>query len=66
MPLEISEIGVHVAVGQGAGPSGASVPHTPPGLSGGGQQGLTPAQHEEIVNACVAQVLKNLRQMQER
>jgi hypothetical protein len=62
MPLEISEIGVHVAVGQGAGPVGP----TPGQSQDGGGAGLTPAQHEAIVNACVQQVLRNLRQEQER
>lgn len=67
MPLEISEIGVHVAVGPGVAPQGPGVPHAPAGGSAGsGGQGLTPAQHEAIVNACVQQVLRNLRQMQER
>ena len=64
MPLEISEIGVHVAVGPSVAPQG------PSGPSGGGDDAggaaLTPAQHEAIVNACVQQVMRNLRQMQER
>jgi hypothetical protein len=62
MPLEISEIGVHVAVGPSVAPQGPSAPHPP---SGGGAA-MTPAQHEAIVNACVQQVMRNLRQMQER
>lgn len=62
MPLEISEIGVHVAVGQGTGPAGPAPSHP----QGDSSAGLTPAQHEEIVNACVQQVLRNLRQEQER
>jgi len=64
MPLEISEIGVHVAVGPSVAPQGPSVPHPPSGGSGGAA--MTPAQHEAIVNSCVQQVMQNLRQMQER
>lgn len=62
MPLEISEIGVHVAVGPvtGGGPTPPAEPQ------GGGGGAMTPAQHEAIVNACVQQVMRNLRQMQER
>jgi hypothetical protein len=64
MPLEISEIGVHVAVG----------PSTPAPTSGGaagsgggrGGEALTPAQHEQIVSACVQQVMRNLRMLQDR
>ncbi|MES2442411.1 MAG: DUF5908 family protein [Pseudomonadota bacterium] len=63
MPLEISEIGVHVAVGPNVS---APAPSAPQGSGGGGGQALTPAQHEEIVNACTQQVLRNLRMMQER
>ncbi|MCW3849030.1 DUF5908 family protein [Sphingomonas sp. LB-2] len=62
MPLEISEIGVHVAVGPSVTPRGPSMPSG----GGGGGGDLTPAQHEAIVNACVQQVMQNLRQMQER
>lgn len=61
MPLEISEIGVHVAVGPSETP-----PASAPGADGVGGAALTPAQHEAIVNACVQQVMRNLRQMQER
>lgn len=63
MPLEISEIGVHVAVGPSVAPQG---PSAPPAPAGGGGAALTPAQHEAIVNTCVQQVMQNLRQMQER
>ena len=65
MPLEISEIGVHVAVGPSVAPQGPSAPQAPAGHDGNGAA-LTPAQHEAIVNACVQQVLRNLRQMQDR
>ncbi len=65
MPLEISEIGVHVAVG----PEPAQAPSEPeepsePQASASGV--LTPAQHEQIVAACVRQVLRSLRQTEER
>jgi len=63
MPLEISEIGVHVAVGPSVGPQGAQEPQPP---AGGQTVALTPEQHQSIVDACVKQVMENLRQMQER
>lgn len=66
MPLEISEIGVHVAVGPSVAPQGPSVPHAPEGGESDGGAALTPAQHEAIVNACVEQVMRNLKQMQAR
>jgi hypothetical protein len=68
MPLEISEIGVHIAVG-GAGPSGAAPDHgTGPGPGGEPESGdtLTQAHLEQIVSACVSQVMRNLRQREER
>jgi hypothetical protein len=72
MPLEISEIGVHVAVG-GAGPSGeprggAGPGGDGPGPGGGddGGQALTQAHVDQIVSTCVAQVMRNLRQREER
>ncbi|MDB5470020.1 MAG: hypothetical protein JWR84_1580 [Caulobacter sp.] len=64
MPLEISEIGVHLAVGPATGGPGPTAPPEPRGGGGGGA--MTPAQHEAIVNACVQQVLENLRQTQDR
>jgi len=67
MPLEISEIGVHVAVGPGApAPQGGAGPGGGAGQDDGGGEALSPAQHEAIVNACVQQVMRNLRIMQER
>jgi hypothetical protein len=60
MPLEISEIGVRLAVGPGTAPT-ESQPDDP--QAGGA---LTPAQHEAIVNACVQQVMRTLKQEQER
>lgn len=68
MPLEISEIGVHIAVG-GAGPSGAAAEHgAGPGAGGEPEGGgaLTEAYIEQIVSTCVSQVMRNLRQRAER
>jgi hypothetical protein len=64
MPLEISEIGVHVAVGPQDAPPGPQEPQISSG--GGGGSAMTPAEHEAIVNECVKRVMENLRQMQER
>ncbi|MES2057693.1 MAG: DUF5908 family protein [Pseudomonadota bacterium] len=64
MPLEISEIGVHVAVGSSPGSGAASGGAAPSGGDGGGA--MTPAQRDAIVNACVQQVLRNLRMTEER
>lgn len=57
MPLEISEIGVHVAVGEAGAAANA------PAVQGGS---ITPAQQEEIVAACVKEVLRHLRMQDER
>jgi hypothetical protein len=68
MPLEISEIGIHIAVG-GAGPSGAPPEHgAGPGPSGEPEGGaaLTQAHIDQIVSSCVSQVMRNLRQREER
>jgi hypothetical protein len=62
MPLEISEIGVHIAVG-GIAPSAPPLEHTPPHDDGAT---LTPAHIEQIVSACVSQVMRTLRQREER
>ncbi len=62
MPLEISEIGVHIAVG-GIEPSAPPLEHAPDGDRGAA---LTPAHMEQIVSACVAQVMRTLRQREER
>lgn len=66
MPLEISEIGVHIAVG-GIVPSAPPAEHAPAG-DGGGDAGepLTPAHLEQIVSACVSEVLRTLRQREQR
>lgn len=70
MPLEISEIGVHIAVG-GAGPSGAAEHGAgagpgPAGEQDGGGAALTQAHIDQIVSTCVSQVMRNLRQREER
>jgi hypothetical protein len=62
MPLEISEIGVHIAVG-GIAPSAPPIEHAPDGGEGAA---LTPAHMEQIVSNCVAQVMRNLRLREER
>ena len=62
MPIHISEIGVRLAVGGAAGP--APEPSTEDQRPGGA--GLTQAQVQEIVNASVQQVLRNLRAREER
>ncbi len=63
MALEISEIGVRIAVGE-----------TPPQPSAGARGGsggreveaLSPARVEELVQACVRDVLRTLRMLEER
>jgi hypothetical protein len=62
MPLEISEIGVHIAVG-GIEPSAPPLEHAPDGNQ---QAPLTPAHMEQIVRACVSQVMRTLRQRKDR
>jgi hypothetical protein len=62
MPLEISEIGVHIAVG-GIAPSAPPVEH---GAAHDDGEALTAAHMEQIVSACVSQVLRALRQREER
>ena len=67
MPLEISEIGVHLAVGGATkaqvGPDGNPVNPEAPAE---GDQGLTQAQIDQITDNCVKQVQTNLRQEEER
>lgn len=62
MPLEISEIGVHIAVG-GITPSAPPLEH---GAAPDDGAALSQAHIEQIVSACVSQVLKTLRQRGER
>lgn len=61
MPLEISEIGVRLAIGSVAATGCAS------DEDGGARgSGLDPRQQEQIVVACVAEVLRMLRMREER
>lgn len=62
MPLEISEIGVHIAVGHAPPATSPPAPHRgePP------PEPMTPARVEAIVHACVQEVLRNLRLREER
>ena len=62
MPLEISEIGVHMAVGGAPAATGQA----PPAAPAGGDGAISPARMEEIVQACVRQVLLTLRMSGER
>ncbi|HYD32311.1 MAG TPA: DUF5908 family protein [Azospirillaceae bacterium] len=67
MPLEISEIGVRLAVGDpcatgGRGESAAGIG----GGTDGGPQGLTPVQMDELVDRCVRKVLRALRAQEAR
>lgn len=63
MALEISEIGVRIAVGE--------IPSQPAAGGRGGSGGreveaLSPARVEEIVQACVRDVLRTLRMLEDR
>lgn len=62
MPLEISEIGVHLAVGHGPGPGG-SAPQPANRQDQPDQAGASP---EQIVELCVQEVLKILARREER
>lgn len=75
MPLEISEIGVHIAVGSTVAPApppppsrggarGGAGPGGPP--AGGAGVELTPQRIDEIVATCVHEVLHELRMRGER
>jgi Family of unknown function (DUF5908) len=64
MTLEISEIGIRLAVGEPSVPSPAVRP--PSGDGAGGHGSISPAQTEEIVQACVREVLRTLRMLGER
>jgi hypothetical protein len=64
MPLEISEIGVHIAIGQAPPPPPAPAPGTTPGAPAAA--GMTPAQVEALTDTCVQRVLRNLRLRGER
>jgi Family of unknown function (DUF5908) len=62
MPLEISEIGVHMAVGGAPAVKGQA----PPAATTGNDGAISPVRMEEIVEACVQQVLRTLRMSGER
>ncbi len=64
MPLEISEIGVRLSVGDAASP--AETVRAAPASSQDGGERLTQARVEEIVRACVAEVLQTLRTVEAR
>ncbi len=61
MPLEISEIGVHLAVGQPAAPAADSSPR-----SGRGDEAEPTLSSEQIVGLCVQEVLRILGRREER
>ena len=64
MALQISEIGVRVAVGE---PPADAVRSTVDAVSAGaGADGLSAAQRAEIVQACVSEVLRTLRMLEAR
>jgi hypothetical protein len=64
MALEISEIGVYVAIGEAGPAAPASGPSDPLDEDGGDR--LTPARIEELVEACVHDVLRTLRMLGDR
>ncbi len=57
MPLEISEIGVRIVIGE--------APSAPPARAQGAA-GMTPAQVEETIRAAMRDVLATLRMQEER
>lgn len=62
MALEISEIGVRIAIGPTPPASGALAPPD----SAGTHDPMTPARVEAIVQTCVQEVLRRLRMHEER
>lgn len=71
MPLEISEIGVRLAVGPTpATPVNPSAEHptapVEPGAGPGAPAAITPTQEEQITAAAVKEVLTELREEQAR
>jgi hypothetical protein len=64
MPLEISEIGVHIAIGPTLPPGARPTPDG--GGAGPPGEAMSEARVEAIVHACVQQVLRNLRLREER
>lgn len=61
MPLEISEIGIRLAVAEPS--ASASIGARAAGADGAR---LSPQQVEELVNLCVHEVLRTLRMLEER
>ena len=68
MALEISEIAVRLAVGApGGAPAAASGGRAAAGAAADGRPaGLAPQQYEDLVRACVQDVLASLRMSGER
>jgi hypothetical protein len=68
MPLEISEIGVHIAVGDGPAIAAQVAPAATSAGSGGAAAGgaMTPQRMEAMVRACVQETLRTLRMGEER
>lgn len=67
MPLEVSEIAVRMAVGDGGGGSAVRDDSgVEPGDPCGGCAPLPPEQMEEIVTRCVRQVLRAMRRQEAR
>jgi hypothetical protein len=61
MPLEISEIGIRLSVGEPAAASPAA-----PVSDGAAPTGLAPHEIDELVRRCVAEVLDTLRMLGDR
>ncbi|MQP66371.1 hypothetical protein GE253_13585 [Niveispirillum sp. SYP-B3756] len=66
MPLEVSEIAVRMAVGDGKKATGRDDSGTEPGDPCGGCAPLPPDQMEEIIARCVRQVLLAMRRQEAR
>jgi hypothetical protein len=62
--LEISEIGVYLSIG--VPPPLSLAPDAEAGSAEGDQEAVTPARVEELVKACVQDVLETLRMLGER
>jgi hypothetical protein len=62
MTLEISEIGIRLAIGDPVPPS---VPRGGPAAAQGGAP-ISPQLMETLVGACVQEVLRTLRMLEER
>ena len=63
MPLHISEIGVHLAVGGEQAAPAEAAPATP-AAGAPATSALSEADIEHIVNRCVTEVLKQIKQQQ--